>query len=267
VATVTAPRTASRRGNPVSDFFTGIGLMLRGQAMVLRSPRLWFLGLIPALIAFLLLAGAFVGLAMYDKQVATFLTPFADQWATWLKDAIRLAVEAAVIIVFVVAAVVVYTSLTLIIGEPFYEAISRRIDDRLGGIQDARPVAFWRQLPRSIVEAIRLLLRTGFNALLVVVVTLIPAAGPFIGPVLGAFIGGWAIALELTSVPFERRGLVLRHRRSMLRARRSMTLGFGVATFVALLIPAVDVLLTPGAVAGATLLSRRVFGDPDQRAA
>jgi CysZ protein len=266
VATVTAPRTVRRRGNPVTDFFTGIGLMLRGQALVLRSPGLWFLGLIPAMIAFLLLAGAFVGLAMYDQQIATFLTPFAEHWATWLKDAIRLAVEAAVIVVFVVAAVLVYTSLTLIIGEPFYEAISKRVDDRLGGIRDERSVSFWRQLPRSIVEATRLLLRTGFNAILVVIVTLIPVAGPFMGPVLGAFIGGWAIALELTSVPFERRGLVLRHRRSVLRARRSMTLGFGVATFVALLIPAVDVLLTPGAVAGATLLSRRVFGDLEQAA-
>jgi CysZ protein len=266
VATVTAPRTASRRGNPISDFVTGIGLMLRGQALVLRSPGLWLLGLIPALITFLLLGAAFVALAMYDKQIATFLTPFAEQWATAVKDAVRLAVEAAVLIVFVVAAVVVYTSLTLIIGEPFYEAISKRIDDRLGGIQDERSVAFWRQLPRSIVESIRLLLRTGFNGLLVVVATLIPVAGPFIGPVLAAFVGGWAIAVELTSVPFERRGLVLRHRRSMLGARRSMALGFGVATFVALLIPAIDVLLTPGAVAGATLLSRRVFGDADHAA-
>src|SRR5262249_59401558 len=118
---------------------------------------------------------------------------------------------------------------TLIIGEPFYEAISKRIDDSLGGIRDERSVSFWRQLPRSIVESARLLFFTGARGLLVIVVTLIPVVGAFVGPVLGAFVGGWAIALELTSVPFERRGLVLRHRRVKLGARRSLTLGLGVA--------------------------------------
>jgi CysZ protein len=46
-----------------------------------------------------------------------------------------------------------------------------------------------------------------------------------------------------------------------------MALGFGVATFVCFLIPVVGaVLVMPAAVAGATLLSRRLFGLPDAAA-
>jgi CysZ protein len=42
-----------------------------------------------------------------------------------------------------------------------------------------------------------------------------------------------------------------------------MALGFGIATFVCFLIPLGAVLVMPAAVAGATLLSRRVLGLPD----
>jgi CysZ protein len=82
-------------------------------------------------------------------------------------------------------------------------------------------------------------------------------------PVLGAMVGGWVLALELTGVPFERRGLRFRHRRAMLRQRRAMALGFGMATFVSFLVPLGAVFAMPAAVAGATLLSRRLFELPD----
>jgi CysZ protein len=263
VATVTdAPTTAKPRRGLVREFLTGIGLALRGQVVVLRAPGLWLLGVLPALITFLLLLGGFVALAAYDDRIAAFITPYADTWSSWQRDTLRLAVELALIVVWVVVSVVLFASLTLIIGEPFYEAISKRIDDSLGGIRSEQSVRFWRQLPRSIMESARLLLLTAFNAIIVFLVTLVPVAGQFGGPVLGAFLGGWVITLELTSVPFERRGLVLRHRRQLLRRRRWLAYGFGVTSFIFLLIPGVDVLLMPGAVAGATLLSRRVFDEP-----
>ncbi len=263
MASVTVLRTtATRRGGAIGDFFGGIGLMLRGQSLVLRSPRLWFLGLIPAVITFALLVGGFIALLRFDRRIATFITPFAANWTGWLHGMVVGAVEIALAGAWVLLSIVLYTALTLIIGQPFYEAISKRIDDSMGGIRDERNVSFWRQLPRSIVESVRLLLLTGMKGILVFVLTLVPVVGWVAGPIVGAMVGGWAIALELTSVPFERRGMVLRHRRQYLGARRPLAAGFGLAAFICLLIPGLDVLLMPGAVAGATLLSREVFGDP-----
>ncbi len=263
MASVTVtPTVATRRGGAVSEFFAGIGLLLRGQGMVLRSPTLWLRGLIPALITFVVLGAGLFVLVKWDGQIATFLTPFADHWSSGLRTTMRAVVEVALLGGWILLSVLLFTAITLIIGQPFYESIAKRIDDNLGGIKDERNVAFWRQLPRSIVESSRLLFLTAIKAVLVFLVALIPVVGQVAAPILGAFVGGWAIALELTSVAFERRGLVLRHRRQLLGARRAMTLGFGLAAFLCLLVPGVDVLLMPGAVAGATLLSRRVFGDP-----
>jgi CysZ protein len=52
----------------------------------------------------------------------------------------------------------------------------------------------------------------------------------------------------------------------VLRRHRWLALGFGVAVFLCFLIPLGAVLLMPAAVAGATLLTRRVHGQPVERA-
>jgi CysZ protein len=66
----------------------------------------------------------------------------------------------------------------------------------------------------------------------------------------------------LTGIPFNRRGLRLRDRRRLLRANPALVLGFGVPVFVIFLIPFAAVLVIPAAVAGSTLLTRRVLGLP-----
>ena len=74
-------------------------------------------------------------------------------------------------------------------------------------------------------------------------------------------------AVEMTGIPFNRRGLFLTQRRQLLRANRPMALGFGIPVFLLLLIPFAAIVVVPAAVAGSTLLARRVLGqsiDMDQ---
>jgi CysZ protein len=244
------------------DFFTGVGFLLRGLGMYARSPRLMFLGLIPAVIAGALLVGAFVVLVYAVDDIAALVTGFADDWSDGLRQTIRLLAEVAIVGVWVLLSVLVFAALTLMIGQPFYEAISKKVEARLGGVPDEVNVSFWRNLPRSIFDSVRLLGLTILLGIPLFVGGLIPVVGETVVPVLGAAVGGWVLALELSGVPFERRGLRLHDRRRMLRSRRAMALGFGIATFVCFLIPLGAVLVMPAAVAGATLLSRRLFGLP-----
>jgi CysZ protein len=90
----------------------------------------------------------------------------------------------------------------------------------------------------------------------------LPVVGQTVIPVLGGAVGGWLLAIELTGVPFQRRGQRLRHRRAVLARHRPLALGFGVAVFCCFLIPLGAILLMPAAIAGATLLSRQVLGHP-----
>ena len=245
------------------DVVTGVGFLLRGMGMYARRPRLMLLGLIPALIAGVLLIGALVALAYFSDDLAEVVTPFADGWTGTARGLVRAAAQVAVVGVGLLLSVILFTGLTLAIGEPFYEAISKSVDDGLGGVPGGGiDVPFWRALPRGLADSARLLVATALIGIPLFVAGFIPVVGETVVPVLGALVGGWFLAIELTGVPFERRGLRLRERRRALRTRRGLALGFGAATFVCFLIPLGAVLVMPAAVAGATLLCRHISGLP-----
>jgi CysZ protein len=254
---------APRRPGRIRDFLTGVGFLLRGVGMYARSPRLMLLGLVPALISGIALVGGLVAMFYLVDDVAAWMTPYADGWPGGIRDAVRAFVIVALVVAGLVLSVLLYTAITLTIGQPFYEAISRSVDDKMGGVNGEIDVSFWRTLPRSLVDNLRLILLTVMLGIPLFLAGLIPTVGQTVVPVIGALVGGWILALEITSVPFERRGLRFVDRRRMLRGRRSMAIGFGTATFVCFLVPLGAVLLMPAAVAGATLLSRRLFNLPD----
>lgn len=222
-----------------------------------------FLGLIPAVISGTLLLGAFAALVYFADDLSNLVTWFADDWSSGLRQTVHVLAVIAIVGVGALLSVLIFAALTLMIGQPFYEAISKNVEDKLGGVPGEINVSFWRSLPRSIADNVRLLAVTVLFGVPLFIGGLVPVVGETVVPVLAAVVGGWVLALELSGVPFERRGLRFRDRRRMLRSRRSMALGFGIATFVCFLIPLGAVLVMPAAVAGATLLSRRLFGLPD----
>jgi CysZ protein len=239
-----------------------MSLLGRGLGLVLRAPRLLGLGLLPALISGLLYAAGLITLIAFLPDVSHGVTWFADGWATAWRDLIRVLAGVAVLGAAVLLGVLTFTAVTLLIGDPFYERISQRVEARYGGVPDEVEVVWWRSLGRSLVDSLRLI---GVSLLLGIplfVLGLVPVVGQIIAPVVGAAVGGWLLAVELTGVPFQHRGKRLRERRAVLRAHRPLALGFGVAVFLCFLIPLGAILLMPAAVAGATLLARKVLNQP-----
>jgi CysZ protein len=247
---------------PASEFVTGISLLGRGVASYARSPGLLLLGMLPALLTFVLLVAGFIAVAAFLGPESRALTWFAAHWPTGARNLVRALAQIAILGVYVLVSIVAFTGLTLAIGDPFYEKISERIEDRCGGTPGAVNRPWWWELGRGIVESLRLVTLSIVLGVLLLLAGLLPGIGQTVVPVIGAFVGGWALAVELTGVAFARRGLGLRARRQALRQHRWLALGFGVTVFVCFLIPLGGVLLMPAAVAGATLLTRRVHAQP-----
>ncbi|MET1052721.1 MAG: EI24 domain-containing protein [Mycetocola sp.] len=248
----------------VAGFLMGMRLLGRGFRLWSTSPRLMLIGAIPGVVTFVLFGVAVVVLAVNLETVATFLTPFASTWDESLRTGLRFLVAAALIAGEVLLLVYLFAAVTLLIGQPFFEKISERVEDSLGGVPSAVDVPFWPSLGRGIWESIRLLALTVVIGIGLLLIGFIPVIGPLGAAVIGAFTGGWFLALELTTVPFERRGLRLDDRRRLLRSQRSTTLGFGVSVFLLFLIPLGALVTMPAAAAGATLLARRVLGETDK---
>jgi CysZ protein len=256
-----AGRGAAATGGAVRQFVLGMSLLGRGVGLVLRTPRLLGLGLLPALIAGALYAAALVSLIIFLPDLSRTVTWFADGWGSW-RDVLRVLGGFALLGAGVLLGVLTFTAVTLLIGDPFYEAISERVEHRYGGVPDAVEVPFWRSLGRSLVDSLRLIAVSIVCGIPLFALGFVPVIGQIVPPVLGGAIGGWLLALELSGAPFQRRGQRLRDRRRVFRANRPLALGFGVAVFLCFLIPLGAILIMPAAVAGATLLSRAALGQP-----
>src|SRR6266511_343791 len=244
---------ADHRTRATAELLAGIRLLGRGIGMYARTPRLLVLGLIPAVISAAIMTAAFAVLIYFVSDLAALVTWFADDWSASLRGGVRVLAGVAIVGIAAVLAVLTYTAITLVIGDPFYEAISKKVE-----------VPWWRSMRWNLVDSLRLLALTLAIGIPMFVLGFIPLVGQTVVPVLDALIGGWFLVVELTGIPFNRRGLRLRDRRRLLAANRALALGFGVPVFLIFLVPFAAVLVIPAAVAGSTLLARRVLGLPHE---
>lgn len=254
-----APSIAPVTG-AVGRFLGGAGLLLRGIGLYVRSPGLMLLGVVPALISGALFLAALATLVYFVDDLAALVTPFADDWQSTARSLVRVIAGLAFLGLGGLLGVLTFTAVTLAIGDPFYEKISERVEERYGGTPGAVEVRFWASVRRSIADSVRLVAISALIGVPLFAAGFIPVVGQTVVPVIGAAVGGWFLALELAGAPFYRRGMRLPDRRSLLKADRPTTLGFGVAVFLCFLIPLGAVLVMPAAVAGATLLARRSLG-------
>jgi len=213
------------------------------------------LGMVPAAIVLAVVVLAVSLLAANLSGIAAWLTPFADAWGEAEREFVRGAAGAIVVVGVLVLAFYTFTTLTLIVGDPFYERIWRRAETDLGDFEPA-PVGFWR----SVGESVLLVLRALGYGLLTFTAGLVPVVGSVLGPVTGALLGGHLLARELTQRPFQARGLRGDARRRLLRGSRARELGFGVMTQLCFLVPGGAIVVMPAAIVGSTLLARELLG-------
>lgn len=244
------------------EFGRGVRDLWRGCTFWARRPRLMLLGLVPSLLAFVLLGGALLAWVGAAPSVAVWLTPFGRLWDPDLMALLRAAVVVALVAGAIALAVVVFAALTLLLGAPVYERISRAVEAEGGGITGEvnRPVV--RQVGRAILDSVRMVTAAAGLGIVVAVLGLVPAVGTPLAAVVAAVGGGRIILTELTATPCDARGMTLGERRLLLRAHRWRALGFGLVTYLLFLIPGAAVLLMPAAVAGATMLARDLIGEP-----
>jgi CysZ protein len=218
------------------DLGAGFSYLLQGQRWVARHGRQYGFGLLPGLVTLVLYAAALVALALWGEDAVGWATPFAD---------------------------VTLTAVTLLIGQPFYENLSERVDRDVSpdGSAPESGLPLWRELWISARDSLRIVVRAALWGILLFACGFIPFVGQTVVPVIGFFVTGFFLTEELAGVALQRRGVELRERLALLRSRKTLIWGFGTPLAAAFVVPFVAVFLMPGAVAGATLLARDLLGE------
>ena len=240
------------------DFLTGVRFFGRGLGILLRSPRLLLLGALPAVLTALLLAGGLVALGFWIDDLAALITPFADDWATTWRTALRITAGVVVFGAVLVIGLIGFSALTIAIGAPFYEHIAEKVEDGLG-LAPGEELSWWRLFGLGVSGGLALVARSLLFTIPLIVAGFIPVLGQTVVPVLLALVTAWFFALELVAVAFYRRGMSLREQRTALGRRRGLALGLGLPASLLCAIPLLAIVVMPVAFVGGVLVAHEVL--------
>jgi CysZ protein len=245
------------------DLGAGFGYLMKGQRWVGRHGRQYGFGLLPGLLTLVLYVAALVALAFWADDAIAWATPFADDWSSPWLALFRGFLTALLWVLALLLAVISFTAMTLLIGEPFYEKLSEEVDrsESPDGSAPESGLTLWRELWISARDSLRVLVRAALWGVLLFALGFLPVVGQTVIPVLAVCVTGYFLTQELTAVAMQRRRIELRDRLALLRSRRLLVLGFGAPLAASFLIPVVAIFLMPGAVAGATLMTRELLGE------
>lgn len=242
----------------VQELAAGFRALLGGFGFWRVRPGAMLLGLVPALLAGLVLAAGIAALLVFIDPITAWMTPFAESWDSLWRTSLRVLVATALIVTAGILSARVFTALALTIGGPFYERIGLIAEQSYGGLEHPQSTGFWR----SLGDMGRIVARSVLGSLGIGLVSLIPAIGAPLATVLGVLFTALVIGREFSLQPLQLRGFPPAARGSLLRGARWRVLGFGLAVQLCYLVPLGAVLVMPAAVAGGTRLVRELLGEP-----
>jgi CysZ protein len=204
-----------------------------GVYYLIRTPRLWPVAALPALLTtVLLLLGVFAGFYL-GRRVETTLVPGPERVPAWIGIVLAFALWLGTL----VAGAMTGLAAGLLLTAPLLDLLSRRVEQtERGEVRDAGKGMRW-ELWQSLRSALYFLAA----APLVVLFGLFP----LIGPVLALAWGAHALAFQATEGVLSRRGLDFAQRRLWHATFRAESLGFGLGGLVVLLVPCSGLLLAP----------------------
>ncbi|MFE0464873.1 EI24 domain-containing protein [Kitasatospora sp. NPDC058965] len=231
----------------MTDLVAGVAGLWRGQRWVARHPRWWVFGMVPALLALVLIGAALAAFFWWLGDLVDWATPFAAHWSAGWQRAFRDLLTTLLAAGGLLLGVVAFTGLTLAIGQPFYERLVREVAPPPPGAPEIGVLD-------SLVAGLKVGLRAAGCGIGLFLLGLVPVVGPVLASVLGVLVSGYFLTVELTTVAYELHGVPPAER---LRGRRALAVGFGAPLVLAFLVPLATVVLMPGAVAGAALLATK----------
>lgn len=230
--------------NPVS----GASYLLQGIRLISR-PGLRRFVIVPLLVNVVVFAaGIAAGVAWFEGFV-TSLQARVPSWLHWL-DWILWP-----LFVLLLLAVVFYgfSLVANLIAAPFNSLLAEQTELLLTGRPLSQETSLWKLL-NDLVPTLFDELKKILYALALAIPFLFLLFVPVAGPILWFLYTAWIFAFQYSDYPLGNHGLKLKAMRRRLKERRLTSLGFGAAVAGMGMVPVLNFIVMPAAVAGATAL-------------
>lgn len=246
------------------DVFDGAKALVEGLRLI-RQPGLKRYVAIPLLVNTLLFAGLIYYAGTWFEVLMARLVGWLPAWLDWLSWLLwPLFAIAAVLVVFYG-----FVLLANLIGAPFNGLLAEAVERHLTGQAPNQPgdlAALLKDVLPALLNELRKIAYFLLRAIPLLLLFVIPGvnlAAPFIWLLFSA----WMLGLEYLDYPMDNHGIRFGAQRARYQGRRGLVQGFGLATLALTLIPVVNFIAMPAAVAGATALYLRRLAAADEAGA
>jgi len=235
------------KNNPIS----GALYLFKGLQLI-QKPGIRKFVIVPMIINILVFTAGFILMfGWVEGFIAQLMTELPDwlQWLSWL----------VWILVYAASLVLLYFTFTIIanfISAPFNGILAEAVEEHVTGkeLVDNSP---WHtaitQAPAAIREEFRKLFYSITRSLPFLLFFFIPGVN-IIASALWMIFGAWMMAIQYADYPLGNHNIAFKDQRKKLSEKRLLVLGFGGAVMFGTMIPFVNFIILPCAVAGATAM-------------
>ncbi|MES9853337.1 MAG: sulfate transporter CysZ [Candidatus Thiodiazotropha sp. L084R] len=235
--------------NPVS----GASYLLRGVGL-LSKPGIRPFVMIPLLINVLVFSLLiWLGIDQFDQLMNRFL-PDDESWLAWLRWLLwPLFAIAIILMVFYT-----FTVIANLIAAPFNGLLAEKVELYLGGelpTQTSGTKQLMKDVLPSLLSELRKLFYFLLRAIPLLILFIIPVVN-VAAPFLWLLFSAWFLALEYGDYPMANHNLTFKQQHQRLKKARMTSLAFGGGLTAMMMVPLLNFVAMPAAVAGATLFWR-----------
>ncbi|MEM7304641.1 MAG: sulfate transporter CysZ [Pseudomonadota bacterium] len=236
--------------------FCGIGYFFKGLRLIF-APGIKRYVIIPLIINITLFSfGLWVGITWFDS----FLEKVLPGWLTWAEFILwPLFAISYFLIVFYAFAILVN-----VIAAPFNGFLAEKIESYLQEDKNLTTESSFqsvlKETPGIILSELSKLTYFLIRALPLLILFLIPGIN-VLAPFIWFIFSAWMLSLEYLDYPLGNHGILFKETRTMAKQRRTRCLSFGSVVSAFTLVPFLNFIAMPAAVAGATALYVDTFSE------
>lgn len=233
----------------VKGFIQGIAFAFSGFSLIVKKGIRPFV-VVPLLINIVIFSlGILLAKSQFDSLMDKMLGWLPD-WLSWL-EWILWPLFAIVIFISVYYT---FTIIANLLAAPFNALLAERVEQKLNG----QPVPEFRGY-KALIGTIGKTFLSEFKKVLymlkwlpvLLIISIIPVVN-FIAPFAWAAYGSWMLSLQYTDYAMGNHELFFKQELGLLRKNRAVSLGFGGALTLMMMIPVLNFFVMPVGVAGGT---------------
>lgn len=233
----------------------GIHYLLQGFTLIMQ-PGLKRFVFIPLLINTFLFIGLFILTHYFFNQINHWILSFLPSWLQWIGGILWVVF----FIGFFLIAIYTFVTLANLIAAPFNSLLAEKVQEHLTG-KTINSLSLWATLkdtPRIIGRQFAILGYYIPRAIVLLLLFFIPII-QIIAALIWFLFNAWFMTLQYVDYPTDNQRISFQKMRQQLQQQRGLSLSFGIGVLVLTMIPVVNFIAMPAAVAGATALWVKEF--------